>query len=396
MPYIIKLIFQIFHQSHAPTQLSFRLAHASTITNSNYSTKPFSSSIFTHHLATQSDPPSFKTRSNNVPTSAEFTTRTPHHSTSPSTSSSPLSQDISTAKTSKNNPPDAFLSSSDIIKSLSESLSQNQSVVKTPIKSFPQEHNPTPAQSSHLAPGKLPSNDSDSISIPHPALNEPISDTSASSSISHPEPVNFRAENIGAWAARQEDFFAQQNRDRIAESERRRITWHKYRPAVVILACFIFFSLNLWGMTTIIVAMINRPLEYIPTIANDTFEEINNYTDYLQEIHDSNPNNQNIIQDIVDKTLSTSSGAKYNNEVLLAQMRYLFQNNLCQEMIAIKDRIDANALAGEDRIGYYNMLTNCYYGLDNEEEWRKYSELGYELSISIRAKDFTNEQNEEN
>lgn len=198
------------------------------------------------------------------------------------------------------------------------------------------------------------------------------------------EDVNFRTENIGKWASQQENPFAKQNRERQAELERRRTSWHKYRPPIVVAACIIFTGLVTWGMVAVIMAMVNRP-EYVPTIAGGSYEDITDYTEKLQQIQQENPDNPNIIQETVDKTLETADGEQYVNQVLLAQMAYYYDNITCDEVIGMKDKIDISKLSGERRVSYYNMLYSCYDFLGMKEEAREYSRLAVELSQLIRG-----------
>ncbi len=196
--------------------------------------------------------------------------------------------------------------------------------------------------------------------------------------------VNFRTENIGKWASQQENPFEKQNRERQAELEQRRTAWHKYRPPIVVAACIVFAGLVTWGMVAVIMAMVNRP-EYVPTIAGGSYEDITDYTEKLQQIQQENPDNPNIIQETVDKTLETADGEQYVNQVLLAQMAYYYDNITCDEVIGMKDKIDISKLSGERRVSYYNMLYSCYDFLGMKEEAREYSRLAVELSQLIRG-----------
>ncbi len=216
-----------------------------------------------------------------------------------------------------------------------------------------------------------------------PTNTAPETKTASENTNTDKNNVNFRTENIGKWASQQENPFEKQNRERQAELESRRASWHKYRPPIVVAACAVFAGLVTWGIVAVIMAMVNRP-EYVPTISGNTFQDITDYAEKLQEIQKENPDNPNIIQETVDKTLETADGEQYTNEVLLAQMSYYYQNITCEDVIGMKDKIKVKALPGERQVSYYSMLYQCYDYLKMPEEAKQYRQLAIELSQLIR------------
>ncbi len=241
---------------------------------------------------------------------------------------------------------------------------------------------PVAASQSTKSPTAQAALSSLSATQPKPAPVAASANTGASAD-SAAKDVTFRSENIGKWAARQENPFAEQNRKTAARKKKQKENIRKARPyiftvgivAVIVVAAVLGIML--------IASIINRPSAEIPNIAGSTFEDVTNYKDLLHKIYQENNDNPESIDEAVAETLKTSEGKEFENEVRLAQMLFYQDNNQADKVNEIGDMIQPDQLSIESQLRYYNSL---YYGAKSdgdESKANEYLNIIYDIANEI-------------
>lgn len=243
--------------------------------------------------------------------------------------------------------------------------------------------------------------------------NSPQNKPAANNS-SQPD-IEFTTSNIGRWASKQENPFAEQNRKTAAKKRARAEKRQKARPIAVIAVSAVAIAAAIWGLVVLIIHLINRPVEldpetYTPEIAGGTMEDVNDYREILQsfynerkkttinnESNDSNSGNatqeeqDKLYQDIdkvVQNTLNSSSGKEHTNAVILAQITFCAANGCYQQGIDAAQQINADQLTQEQRSIYYNVLANCYLWSGDEDKAEEYFNMSsYESEDENNAQD---------
>lgn len=209
--------------------------------------------------------------------------------------------------------------------------------------------------------------------------------------------VQFKTENIGSWASRQENPFAKQNRERQAKKQERDQKRQKVAPFFVTFVSAAVIGVALWGLVMLIVNLISSSdiqVDYTPEIAGSTTEDINNYRDLLQNFY--NDQQAAIIGEVntedfdgagtiegndpevdrqliatvdaaVKNTLGTSNGRKNSNAVRYAQMLFYLNNGYYQEVVDTGLKIDTELLDTGQRSSFYDAMANSYYLLGDNE-----------------------------
>lgn len=195
--------------------------------------------------------------------------------------------------------------------------------------------------------------------------------------------VTFRSENIGKWAARQENPFAEQNRKTAARKKKQKENIRKARPYIFTVGIVAIIIIAAVLGIMLIASIINRPSPEIPNIAGGTFEDVTNYKDLLHKIYQENNDNPKSIDEAVAETLKTSEGKEFENEVRLAQMLFYQDNNQADKVNEIGDMIQPDQLSIESQLRYYNGL---YYGAKSdgdESKANEYLNIIYDIANEI-------------
>ncbi len=216
--------------------------------------------------------------------------------------------------------------------------------------------------------------------------NSPQNKPAANNS-SQPD-IEFTTSNIGRWASKQENPFAEQNRKTAAKKRARAEKRQKARPIAVIAVSAVAIAAAIWGLVVLIISLINRPDIQTPVISGTTTEDIAEYRDQLQNFYNRRPDasDEERLQDVkdaIDRTLNTSNGKAYADQVRLAEIGFYENNGMPQEVVDIADQIDPENLSAKQQLEYYNSLANSYYALGNIER----SDYYYTKVLSIPVED---------
>lgn len=207
---------------------------------------------------------------------------------------------------------------------------------------------------------------------------QPVQPTNANS-----KDIAFRSENIGQWAARQENPFAEQNRQTAARKKKQKENLRKARPyalIAIIVAAIIGAALLL---ITLIASMISHSSNETPIIAGDSAEDVNSYKDLLHQIYQNNNNSTESVDKAVDKTLETANGKEYEDEVRLAQMMFYQDNNQPEEVNQIGETIQPNDLSPGLQLQYYNSLYYVAMSKHDSEKANEYLAIIYNIANQL-------------
>lgn len=192
-------------------------------------------------------------------------------------------------------------------------------------------------------------------------------DKPASKNPSQPD-IEFTTSNIGRWASKQENPFAEQNRKTAAKKQARAEKRKKARPIAVIVISVLAVAAAIWGLVVLIISLVNRPDAQTPVISGATTKDIAEYRDQLQNFYNRRPDasDEERLQDVkdaVDRTLNTSNGKEYATQVRLAQIGFYINNGNYQEIVDLEEQINDEDLDNIQKAEYYNAMANAYYKL---------------------------------
>lgn len=212
---------------------------------------------------------------------------------------------------------------------------------------------------------------------------QPQPNATASSQIPTQGPTTqFKAENIGSWAAQQEDYFAEQNRKAEEKRKKSEQTRKKVLPVVFIVGGIIAAGLIIWGIVALIMALTTKPEVDAPTISGGTSEDVNSYRDILQDFFNKGgTNGVQAVEDAVNDTLNTESGREFENQVKLAEIIVLQNNGFYDEAIEKSKNIDMEKLDLDQKISFYGVLYYCSTMLGDNKAANDYFMKQYELSM---------------
>lgn len=207
----------------------------------------------------------------------------------------------------------------------------------------------------------------------------------------------FKAENIGRWAAKQENPFAEQNRKAQAKKQAIDKKRLKAGPIIGIVLGVICAIAAVVGLVVLVINLVTRQPEqkitYAPTIDGSSEEDVTKYQDLLQQFfneqQNSVPSNQDDylssnqlsanINQVVQNTLNTSSGKANENAVLFAQLSFYSLNGFYNGVIEVAPKINVDQLSDYQKVGYYNCLADAYNGLGNSDE----AQVNYDKMLEI-------------
>lgn len=196
------------------------------------------------------------------------------------------------------------------------------------------------------------------------------------------QPIEFRTENIGQWAARQEGLFAEQNR-KDAEAKAKREKKLKQARIGVIVGCAVLVVLAVVSAVVVAIVAINSAKEEIPIIAGSTSEDVNDYREALQVFFDKSDEKVSAVEDIVQETLKTDNGKEYADQVRLAQLMLYMNQGLYQEALGVSGNVNPDRLDQKSKVIFYSMLYNMYIALGDSEKANEYSSLAYEAGSKL-------------
>lgn len=221
-----------------------------------------------------------------------------------------------------------------------------------------------------------------------PKVIPPTSTTPTTSKPNSTTPMQFLSKDIGAWSARQENPFAEQNRRAAAEQTAKQQAklqlkeqFKKYLPianyVVVGVSTFLVLLFSILWLVGVFIPT--------PEIAGDSTDDINNYVNALQEIYDDFNENPKIVKKAVNNTLRTDNGKKYHDAARLGQALFSQDNALYRDAVnAAHDVAAAESLTLYERLRLYNVFYYSGYYAGDKELSEVYdpvvSELIYELT----------------
>lgn len=232
--------------------------------------------------------------------------------------------------------------------------------------------------------------------IAKPLAGEPDAGKSTTNRTKTNEPeAEFTTKNIGKWASRQENPFAEQNRKAAAKKQKANEARKKATPFVAIIAAIITVGVAIFGLVMLVIGLINSTPEAPepPTIAGDSAQDLNDYQDILNNLYNQRPDAsvEDRLQDVqntIDNTLKTESGKEYANQVLLAQAMFYFDNSMYDRVVNVSQQVDENKLSDENKLLYYNIAYYSYERIGNPDMANEFLNKAYVLSDAMSGNDF--------
>ncbi len=213
---------------------------------------------------------------------------------------------------------------------------------------------------------------------------QPQPNATASSQIpTQDSTTQFKAENIGSWAAQQEDYFAEQNRKAEEKRKKSEQTRKKVLPVVFIVGGIIAAGLIIWGIVALIMALTYKPEPEIPSIAGGSGADIGDYKNVLQEFFNKNNGDIGAVDNAVNDVLDTDEGREYADQIKMAQASFLLANEYYEEAAAVAGQVDPNSLSTEQKSMLYALLAAIYAKLGDFERANYYDELMYETNLEL-------------
>lgn len=186
--------------------------------------------------------------------------------------------------------------------------------------------------------------------------------------------IQFQSENIGRWASRQENPFAQQNRRAQAKRQQSDETRRKATPFVAIAAGIFAIGIAVFGLAVLIINLTKQPEVETPTITGGTMDDVISFRDILQEFYSSKENaNKEDVTQIVDDVLATDDGQQYASQVKLAESMFYLDNKMYTDAVDVANQIDPSQLTETiQEWQYYTVLYTAYARLGNREKVEEY------------------------
>lgn len=195
--------------------------------------------------------------------------------------------------------------------------------------------------------------------------------------------VQFTADNIGRWASRQENPFAEQNRKAAAKKQRDNEERKKATPIVAIILGVAAVIAAVGGLVALIVFLINsQPDESLPEISGSTLESSTEYYDVLQNFFNQHHDLQ-VVEDALDAKIDAASDEQIANMTKLAGMVFYLKNNSASNAQQLGEQIDPETLELTARSRYYYLMMTAYHELGDADKSQTYRELNYATNLEI-------------
>ena len=212
---------------------------------------------------------------------------------------------------------------------------------------------------------------------------------------------DYKTANIGQWKSKQEDLFAKQNKERSEKKAKKKATFKKALPFMIVFGVLLVVGLGTWGVISLI-NYLNRPtLEETASdpsiIAGNSSEDIKNYQDYLQKVYndalasamteegtdvatdEAKAKANEALSEAVANTAATEAGEKYRDAMRLSEMLVYYDTWQCDHILRLEDQINPDNLNLQGQYRYNLALQNCYQVRGDtkraDELWRKVTEL---------------------
>lgn len=206
------------------------------------------------------------------------------------------------------------------------------------------------------------------------------------SNTSKPE-TQFTTENIGRWASKQENPFAEQNRKAAAKKQKKAETRKKATPYVVIIAAVIAVGLAIFGLVMIIIAFQPRLPDDL-ALGSEGAAEIsdaaqNVYEEQLKKFYNQhgsnaagsveNPSEEavndalNAVSDYYNEQKDKATDDAQKTQLGILEMQTLGFKGKNEDLIRIGLTLDKHRMGVVDRNYYYGIMANAYYSIGDIE-----------------------------
>ena len=199
--------------------------------------------------------------------------------------------------------------------------------------------------------------------------------------------VQFKTENIGSWASKQENPFAKQNRERQAKKQERDQKRQKVAPFFVTFASAAVIGVALWGLVMLVVGLINgQPkLPEDITLGSEGATEIQNVAQGLFNQHLKQDNGKDFPDEVVSEFPDDTTGAvsavneyfeqqeklaeneTQKNNLVILQMSVFNNNSQYDALLLAAEKANPDMMSDMQKGMYYTMLFNTYSNIGDEK-----------------------------
>lgn len=211
--------------------------------------------------------------------------------------------------------------------------------------------------------------------------------------------VQFKTEDIGRWASRQEDPFAEQNRKTAAKKQERNRKRQKVAPIFIIIASAILSIAAVVGLVFLIIHLVSDPLPENITPGSTGATEVGQsaqdvYNKYLESFYNKNqgengedkgsienPSEEaingalNAVEDYFNNRTDSVSEESKRIDLVIIEMGIYAKNDQPEKVIEAGKKVDAGNMSDEQKAPYWGMLMNACFNLNNMEAAQHYLEL---------------------
>lgn len=195
-----------------------------------------------------------------------------------------------------------------------------------------------------------------------------------------------------AKAEQPKDYFAEQN---AKQAEKNQASAKARKRLLIILGAVI--GVVVVALVAWLVVWLMRG-DDVPTIANGTTEEIVDLRKVAQAAYEKNNNSNDSVpvtgednsntdmaaaESVFDQALSSSSGSRYTNQILLSKMMFYFNNGYIDLALSMMNQIDVNALPLEQQAIFYDLASTAFSENGDAEAANNYWLLSYQISREL-------------
>lgn len=220
--------------------------------------------------------------------------------------------------------------------------------------------------------------------------------------------VQFKTENIGSWASRQENPFAKQNRERQTKKQERDKKRQKVAPFFVTFASAAVIGVALWGLVMLVVGLVrDNTLPADITLGSTGALELQDKAQALFNQHvkkptstgdsssegnsDGNdattpqPSEEEVdaaigaVNDFYNQWSETTNDELKKAELMLLEMETFYNNAQMGALVEASKKANYEVLNTAQKSQYYGMLVNASNALGDVPTANMYLELMKEL-----------------
>lgn len=208
--------------------------------------------------------------------------------------------------------------------------------------------------------------------------------------------VQFKSDNIGRWASKQENPFAEQNRKSQAKKQKQAEQRKKSAPFVVAVVGVLAVAAGVCGLVFLVISLINsRPtLPDDLTLGSAGAEEIQDqaqaiYKEQIEKFYNQNqtggtiesPSDQakedaaNAVSDYFDNQKNIADTESAVIDLSIIEMQTYAYQGMPNKIIEVGESMNEEAMSDLQKRQVWGLLSDAYYSINDAERGDYYLEL---------------------